>query len=60
MGEGGAAQFNWVTSEGDRRMAMLRHVSAPLKRLLSRLTMTAVSYERRIMTGRSLIRLRRR
>ena len=29
-------QFNWVTSEGDRRMAMLRHhVSAPLKRLFA-------------------------
>jgi SM-20-related protein len=33
-GERRVIQFNWVTSEGDRRMAMLRHhVSAPLKRL---------------------------
>ena len=31
-GERRVIQFNWVTSEGDRRMAMLRHhVSAPLE-----------------------------
>ena len=35
-GERRVIQFNWVTSEGDRRMAMLRHhVSAPLKRLFA-------------------------
>ena len=35
-GERRIIQFNWVTSEGDRRMAMLRHhVSAPLKRLIA-------------------------
>jgi hypothetical protein len=35
-GERRVIQFNWVTSEGDRRIAMLRHhVSAPLKRLLA-------------------------
>jgi len=29
-------QFNWVTSEGERRIAMLRHhLSAPFKRLLT-------------------------
>ncbi len=29
-------QFNWVTSERNRRLAMLRHhISAPIKRLLS-------------------------
>ena len=29
-------QFNWVTSEGNRRLAMLRHhISAPIKRVLS-------------------------
>ena len=33
-GERRVIQFNWVTSEGDRRIAMLRHhVSASLKRL---------------------------
>jgi SM-20-related protein len=31
-------QFNWVTSEGNRRIAMLRHqVSAPIKRLFGAL-----------------------
>jgi SM-20-related protein len=31
-------QFNWVTSEGNRRIAMLRHqVSAPFKRMLGAL-----------------------
>src|SRR3954469_8031669 len=31
-------QFNWVTSEGNRRLAMLRHhISAPVKRMLGRL-----------------------
>ena len=31
-------QFNWVTSEGNRRLAMLRHqISAPFKRVLSAL-----------------------
>jgi len=31
-------QFNWVTSEGNRRIAMLRHhLSAPLKRVLGAL-----------------------
>ena len=31
-------QFNWVTSEGDRRIAMLRHhVSAPFKRMFAAL-----------------------
>ncbi len=35
-GERRVIQFNWVTSEGDRRIAMLRHqVSAPLKRLFA-------------------------
>ena len=34
-GERRVIQFNWVTSEGDRRIAMLRHqVSASFKRLL--------------------------
>ena len=33
-GERRVIQFNWVTSEGDRRIAMLRHhVSAAFKRL---------------------------
>jgi hypothetical protein len=37
-GERRVIQFNWVTSEGDRRMAMLRHhVSAPLKRMFTAL-----------------------
>lgn len=32
-------QFNWVHSEGDRRIAMLRHhASAPFKRMLAMLT----------------------
>ena len=32
-------QFNWVNSEGDRRIAMLRHhASAPFKRMLAMLT----------------------
>ncbi len=36
-GERRVIQFNWVTSEGDRRVAMLRHhVSASLKRLFGR------------------------
>ena len=36
-GERRVIQFNWVTSEGDRRMAMLRHhVSASFKRLFGR------------------------
>jgi SM-20-related protein len=36
VGERRVIQFNWVTSEGDRRLAMLRHhVSAPLKRLFA-------------------------
>jgi hypothetical protein len=35
-GERRVIQFNWVTSEGDRRIAMLRHqVSASLKRQLA-------------------------
>jgi SM-20-related protein len=35
-GERRVIQFNWVTSEGDRRLAMLRHhVSAPFKRLFA-------------------------
>ncbi len=35
-GERRVIQFNWVTSEGDRRVAMLRHqVSASFKRLLA-------------------------
>jgi SM-20-related protein len=35
-GERRVIQFNWVTSEGDRRIAMLRHqVSASFKRLLA-------------------------
>ena len=35
-GERRVIQFNWVTSEGDRRLAMLRHhVSAPFKRLIA-------------------------
>ena len=34
-GERRVIQFNWVTSEGDRRIAMLRHhLSATVKRLL--------------------------
>ena len=33
-----AIQFNWVTSEGNRRIAMLRHhLSAPFKRVLGAL-----------------------
>ncbi len=37
-GERRVIQFNWVTSEGDRRVAMLRHhLSAPFKRLLGSL-----------------------
>jgi SM-20-related protein len=36
-GERRVIQFNWVTSEGDRRMAMLRHhVSASFKRLFGK------------------------
>ena len=35
-GERRVIQFNWVTSEGDRRLAMLRHqVSASIKRLFA-------------------------
>jgi hypothetical protein len=35
-GERRVIQFNWVTSEGDKKLAMLRHhVSAPLKRLFA-------------------------
>ena len=35
-GERRVIQFNWVTSEGDRKLAMLRHhFSAPLKRLFA-------------------------
>jgi hypothetical protein len=35
-GERRVIQFNWVTSEGDRRLALLRHhVSAPFKRLIA-------------------------
>jgi SM-20-related protein len=35
-GERRVIQLNWVTSEGDRKLAMLRHrVSAPFKRLLA-------------------------
>ena len=35
-GERRVIQFNWVTSESDRRLAMLRHhVSAPFKRLMA-------------------------
>jgi SM-20-related protein len=35
-GERRVIQFNWVMSEGDRRIAMLRHhVSAPFKRMLA-------------------------
>ena len=34
-GERRVIQFNWVTSEGDRRIVMLRHhLSATVKRLL--------------------------
>ena len=37
-GERRVIQFNWVTSEGNRRIAMLRHhVSAPFKRMLAML-----------------------
>ncbi len=36
-GERRVIQFNWVTSEGDRRLAMLRHhVSASVKRLFGK------------------------
>jgi len=36
-GERRVIQFNWVTSEGDRRVAMLRHhLSAAFKRLLGK------------------------
>jgi SM-20-related protein len=36
-GERRVIQFNWVTSEGDRRIAMLRHhLSAAVKRLLGK------------------------
>ncbi len=35
-GERRVIQFNWVTSDGDRRLAMLRHhVSASFKRLFA-------------------------
>ncbi len=35
VGERRVIQFNWVTSEGNRRIAMLRHhASAPFKRLM--------------------------
>ena len=35
-GERRVIQFNWVTSDGDRRIAMLRHqVSASFKRLIA-------------------------
>ena len=38
-GERRVIQFNWVTSEGDRRIAMLRHhVSASVKRLFGKET----------------------
>ena len=38
VGERRVIQFNWVTSEGDRRMAMLRHhLSAPFKRIFGTL-----------------------
>jgi SM-20-related protein len=38
VGERRVIQFNWVTSPGNQRVAMLRHhVSAPFKRLLSAL-----------------------
>jgi hypothetical protein len=41
-GERRVIQFNWVTSEGDRKLAMLRHhVSAPFKRLLAAVRPTA-------------------
>lgn len=37
-GERRVIQFNWVTSEGGRRVAMLRHhISAPFKRILGAL-----------------------
>jgi Rps23 Pro-64 3,4-dihydroxylase Tpa1-like proline 4-hydroxylase len=36
-GERRVIQFNWVTSEGDRRIAMLRHhLSAAVKRLFGK------------------------
>jgi SM-20-related protein len=38
-GERRVIQFNWVTSEADRRIAMLRHhVSAPFKRIFAALS----------------------
>jgi SM-20-related protein len=38
-GERRVIQFNWVTSESNRRVAMLRHhISAPFKRMLAILT----------------------
>jgi SM-20-related protein len=41
-GERRVIQFNWVTSEGDRRVAMLRHhVSASFKRLFGKADQTA-------------------
>ena len=41
-GERRVIQFNWVTSEGDRRLAMLRHhVSASFKRLFGKADMPA-------------------
>jgi len=37
-GERRVIQFNWVTSEGERRIAMLRHhISAPIKRMAAAL-----------------------
>ena len=43
-GERRVIQFNWVTSEGDRRIAMLRHqVSASFKRLLAAATHRAAA-----------------
>ena len=37
-GQRRAIQFNWVTSEGNRRIAMLRHhLSAPFKRVMGAL-----------------------
>jgi SM-20-related protein len=47
-GERRVIQFNWVTSEGDRRIAMLRHnVSAPLKRLFAAMLPNRPSSEKR-------------
>jgi SM-20-related protein len=46
-GQRRAIQFNWVTSEGNRRIAMLRHhLSAPFKRVMGALRGTSPAAHR--------------